>query len=64
MALDESQETDLIFTDRGIKYSIDKDLFDDVKPIKVDFIKSFRGSGFKLTSNLDAGARLGSSCCG
>ena len=64
MALDESQENDMVFTDRGVNYLIDKDLFDEVKPINVDFIKSVRGSGFKLTSNLAAGARWGSSCCG
>jgi len=62
MALDESQEKDLVFTDRDIQFLIDKDLFEEVKPIRVDFVDSFRGSGFKLTSSLAAGAGCGGSC--
>jgi Fe-S cluster assembly iron-binding protein IscA len=62
MALDESQEKDLVFTDRDIQFLIDKDLFEEVKPIRVDFVDSFRGSGFKLTSSLQASAGCGGSC--
>ena len=62
MALDESQEKDLVFTDRDIQFLIDKDLFEEVKPIRVDFVDSFRGSGFKLTSSLHASAGCGGSC--
>jgi len=38
MALDESQENDEIFTDRGITYLIDKNLLEEVKPINVDLL--------------------------
>ena len=62
MALDESQENDVVFTDRDIQYLIDKDLFDEVKPIRVDFLESFGGTGFKLTSSLAASAGCGGSC--
>jgi len=62
MALDESQEKDLVFTDRDIQFLIDKDLFEEVKPINIDFIESVRGSGFKLSSNIAAGAGCGGSC--
>ena len=62
MALDEPQEKDLVFTDRDIHYLIDKSLFDEVKPIRVDFIESVGGSGFKLTSSLQASAGCGGSC--
>jgi Fe-S cluster assembly iron-binding protein IscA len=55
MALDESKDSDVTFTDRGIQYLIDKDLFEEVKPITVDFKKSFLGSGFRLTSGLSNG---------
>lgn len=64
MTLDESKKGDVNFTDRGIKYVIDKELFNDVKPIKVDFKKSFRGAGFNLTSNLSKRPRAGDGCCG
>jgi iron-sulfur cluster assembly protein len=63
MALDEPQEKDMVFTDRDIQYLIDKDLFEEAKPINVDFIESVGGSGFKLTSSLAAGSGCGDSCC-
>jgi Fe-S cluster assembly iron-binding protein IscA len=62
MALDEPQEKDLVFTDRSIQFLVDKDLFEEVKPIRVDFVETFRGSGFKLTSSLAASESCGGSC--
>lgn len=62
MALDEPMEEDMVFSDKGIKFTIDKKLFEEVKPISIDFVESPRGSGFKLTSNLAAGAGCGGSC--
>ncbi len=62
MTLDELQETDVVFTDRGIKYLIEKNLFEEVKPVKVDFTRSFRGSGFRLTSNLSKRPAFGGGC--
>lgn len=62
MALDESQGNDEVFTDREITFLVDKKLFEEVKPINIDFMESGRGSGFKLTSSLTAGAGCGSSC--
>jgi iron-sulfur cluster assembly protein len=52
MALDESTPNDDIFEDRGITYLVEKDLFEKVKPIAVEFITTPRGGGFKLTSSL------------
>jgi Fe-S cluster assembly iron-binding protein IscA len=63
MALDEPQEKDLVFTDRDIQFLVEKDLFEEVKPINIDFTESERGSGFKLTSSLVASAGCGNSCC-
>lgn len=62
MALDEPLEEDMTFTDRDVKFVIDKKLFEEVKPIRVDFIEAPTGSGFKLTSNLAAGAGCGGTC--
>jgi Fe-S cluster assembly iron-binding protein IscA len=64
MVLDEPKESDITFTDRGIQYFIDKDLFDEVKPVTVDFKKSFKGSGFRLTSSLSNRKGFGGGCCG
>ena len=52
MALDESKENDEIFEDRGVTYLVEKELFERIKPIAVEFIHSPRGGGFKLISSL------------
>ncbi len=58
LVLDEPSEEDKVFTQEGITYVVNKDLFEKVKPIKVDFINSPRGEGFFIFSNLgkEAGA--------
>jgi iron-sulfur cluster assembly protein len=62
MALDESKEEDMAVSEKGIDFVIEKDLYDDVKPIYVDFVETARGSGFKITANLPATEGCGSSC--
>lgn len=59
MALDEPQQNDMTFTEQGITFAIDKDLFEEAKPIRVDFIETPGGSGFHLSSNLPTGG----GCC-
>jgi len=55
MALDELQKNDLTFTDQEVQFIIDKDLFEEAKPIRIDFIESPGGAGFQITSSLPAG---------
>jgi Fe-S cluster assembly iron-binding protein IscA len=62
MALDESQDDDAVFTDRDVKYLVNKTLFEKVKPVAIDYITTPRGEGFKLSSSMDAAASCGSSC--
>ncbi len=62
MALDEPQDNDVTYTDHGIMFAIEKDLLEQVKPIRVDFVESAEGSGFTLASNLQAGGGCGTSC--
>lgn len=62
MALDESQEDDQVFTDRDVTYLVNKTLLEKVQPVVIDFIKTPRGEGFKLSSALDAEGGCGSSC--
>jgi Fe-S cluster assembly iron-binding protein IscA len=62
MALDESKEDDELFKKDEITFMINKDLFESAKPITVDYITTRMGSGFKLTSSLDAGRSCGTSC--
>lgn len=64
MALDESKDTDNIYTLNDFQYIVDKDFMEKVKPIKVDFT----AFGFKISSGLAASAECSScstagSCC-
>jgi iron-sulfur cluster assembly protein len=64
MALDEPGNNDEVFEEKGTKFVIDKDIFNQAKPINVDFVETPQGSGFRLTSSLSAagGSECGSSC--
>jgi len=62
MALDEPREGDEMFKEDGITFMINKELFELVKPVTVDFIVTARGSGFKVSSSLEAGNSCGKSC--
>ena len=61
MALDEPREDDEIIEDNNINYLIKKELFEQAKPINVDF-DSAMGSGFSISSQLNTGATCGTSC--
>lgn len=53
MALDEPKEDDTIFNESGITYTINKQLYEQVKPIKVEYVDTARGSGYRISANLD-----------
>lgn len=61
MALDGPLASDETFTEQGVTFVIDKQLFQDAKPINIDFIESAMGAGFLLKSALSA--NRGDSCC-
>lgn len=62
MALDELRDEDEVFDEGDIKYVVDKNLLDQLKPIKVDYVNSAMGAGFSITSNMAAGGSCGSGC--
>ena len=64
MALDEPVNTDEVFEEKGTKFIIDKDIYNQAKPINVDFVSTPQGSGFKINSSLAPaeGGACGSSC--
>jgi Fe-S cluster assembly iron-binding protein IscA len=66
MALDEPGNDDQVFDEKGTKFVIEKDIFEQAKPINVDFVETPQGSGFRVTSSLSAAADggCGSSCSG
>ena len=66
MAMDETKETDSIFTYDGVDYIMETSLLEQAKPVEIDF----SGVGFKLNSNLELGNYCSScghgsdnSCC-
>jgi iron-sulfur cluster assembly protein len=61
MALDEPREDDATFTEEGITYLVTKSLYEEAKPIKIDFVNAAMGSGFRVSHNL--GKSCGSCRC-
>jgi iron-sulfur cluster assembly protein len=64
MALDEPGNDDQVFDEKGTKFVIEKGIYDQAKPINVDFVETPQGAGFKLTSGLAPaeGGGCGSGC--
>ena len=62
MVLGEPRDQDEAFDDRGLNYLIEKDLFERIKPVKVDYIETPMGTGFSITSNMSQGPSCGTSC--
>ena len=52
MALDEPREGDEVFKESEITYAINKQLFEQVKPIQVDYVETPKGSGYRITGNV------------
>ena len=65
MALDESKENDEVFDDKGLTYVVEKSLYDNAKPIKIDYVTSPMGEGFNIASSMkmDASSCGGSCSC-
>jgi len=61
MVPDEPNDDDMVFTERGITYLVSKELYESVKPIRVDYVESPMGPGFHISSNL--GKACGSCSC-
>ena len=60
MALDGPLASDETFTEKGVSFVIDKGLYEEAKPISIDFVESAMGSGFLLKSALSG---RGGECC-
>ncbi len=65
MALDEPHDDDQIFNEKGVTFIMNKGLFNEVKPVSIDFVKSAMGAGFMIKSELvnKAGSGCGSGTC-
>lgn len=63
MALDEPRENDEVFNEDGIEFLINKELFDQAKPIMIDFFQSPLGGGFTVQSALSKSKEGGCGSC-
>jgi Fe-S cluster assembly iron-binding protein IscA len=63
MALDGSRNEDVVFDEKGITFVIDKDLFQRVSPIKVDYVDTPMGSGLSVSSRTEGSDSCGSCSC-
>jgi Fe-S cluster assembly iron-binding protein IscA len=64
MALDESKKDDKVFTEKGLSFVINEGLFQEVQPITIDFIESYGGGRYVISSSLSATTpSCGSTCC-
>jgi len=62
MTLDEPQENDETFNERGLTFVIDKQLFEQVRPVKIDYVSSALAPGFAISYN--SSASLSGDSCG
>jgi Fe-S cluster assembly iron-binding protein IscA len=66
LALDELRDNDESFEDRGITYLVEKDFFEEIKPVTIDYVTTPMGEGFSISSSLQkpegACSSCGSSC--
>ena len=62
MALDGPREGDEVFDDDGITFVINGQLFERVKPIRVDFVTADRRGGFSISANMSGAGSSGGSC--
>ncbi len=60
MALDEPKDDDQILQEGGITYLINKELLEQVKPVKIEYVETARGAGYRVSANLSRR----SGCCG
>jgi Fe-S cluster assembly iron-binding protein IscA len=49
MTLDKPHEDDETFRVKGLTFLINKQLFEQVKPVKIDFIETPAGEGFMIS---------------
>ena len=52
MALDEPREDDEILEDDGLRFLMDRQLFEISKPIRIDFEETETGGAFNISSTI------------
>lgn len=61
---EKADKTDKVIEEHGVKLFIDKDSVEFLKGVKIDFVESLQGSGFKIDNpNVTKSCNCGSSVC-
>jgi Fe-S cluster assembly iron-binding protein IscA len=63
LALDEPKKTDEVFDRDGVTFLVDKQLYEENKPITVDYVEARGRRGFAIKSALDNKNGCGSCSC-
>jgi len=53
LGLSEAREDDEVIDKHGMTYLVEKQLFDEAKPITVDFVEGILRAGFSIQSSLE-----------
>jgi len=64
LALDELRDDDESFDDRGLTFIVEKEFYEKIKPIKVDYMEGPMGAGFSISSNMPKPEISCASSCG
>ncbi len=64
LALDELRDDDESFEDRGITFLVEKNFFETIKPVTIDYVTTPMGEGFSISSNLPKPEGECGSCSG
>jgi Fe-S cluster assembly iron-binding protein IscA len=62
LALDELRDNDESFNDRGITFVVEKEFYEKIKPVMIDYVTSQIGEGFQISSNLPKPENACGSC--
>ncbi len=53
LGLSETREDDEVFDQNGVTYCVNRQLFEEAKPVRVDFEEGILRAGFSIQSRLD-----------
>ena len=63
LALDELRDNDESFDDKGLTFVVEKEFYEKIKPITIDYVTTPMGEGFQISSNLpQPESACGTSC--
>jgi len=62
LALDELKDDDESFDNRGITFVVEKEFYEKIKPVTIDYVTTSTGEGFQISSSLPKPENACGSC--